>query len=285
MAGITGYRLTTEINRQLKLSKEIARFQSDISSGKRLQTASDDPAAWARVAVIKRVESNQQTWLTNVDTASAVADQVSSVFDGLQNSFTRAGELMVDANNATKTPSDRQAIATELLGIADDIDAAATTVDSRGLPLFPADTPLPIPISRVLQISATDTKANVFDNVTTTAGVVSLSQILRDAAAAITNPDDALRATDSAASNDAVQAAITHITALVGQHGVRAGRIDDIKEQLQTNASSLEEERGDLEGTDITGTVAKLQANLLSLQAAQAIFARINQSTLFDLIK
>jgi len=285
MAGITGYRLTTEINRQLKLSKEIARFQSDISSGKRLQTASDDPAAWARVAVIKRVESNQQTWLTNVDTASAVADQVSSVFEGLQNSFTRAGELMVDANNATKTPSDRQAIATELLGIADDIDAAATTVDSRGLPLFPADTPLPIPISRVLQISATDTKANVFDNVTTTAGVVSLSQILRDAAAAITNPDDALRATDSAASNDAVQAAITHITALVGQHGVRAGRIDDIKEQLQTNASSLEEERGDLEGTDITGTVAKLQANLLSLQAAQAIFARINQSTLFDLIK
>lgn len=285
MAGITGYRLTTEINRQLKLSKEIARFQSDISSGKRLQTASDDPAAWARVAVIKRVESNQQTWLTNVNTAASVADQVSSVFDGLQNSFTRAGELMVDANNATKTVSDRQAIANELLGIADDIDAAGTTVDSRGLPLFPADTPLPIPISRVLQITATDTKANVFDNVTTTSGVLSLSQILRDAAAAITNPDDAQRKLDSAASNDAVQSAITHITALVGQHGVRAGRIDDIKEQLQTNASALEEERGDLEGTDITGTVAKLQANLLSLQAAQAIFARINQSTLFDLIK
>lgn len=285
MAGITGYRLTTEINRQLKLSKEIARFQSDISSGKRLQTASDDPAAWARVSVIKRVESNQATWLTNVNTAASVADQVSSVFDGLQNSFTRAGELMVDANNATKTVSDRAAIANELLGIADDIDAAATTVDSRGLPLFPADTPLPIPISRVLQITATDTKANVFDNVTTTAGVVSLSQILRDAAAAITNPDDAQRKIDSAASNDAVQSAITHITALVGQHGVRAGRIDDIKEQLQTNASALEEERGDLEGTDITGTVAKLQANLLSLQAAQAIFARINQSTLFDLIK
>lgn len=285
MAGITGYRLTTEINRQLKLSKEIARFQSDISSGKRLQTASDDPAAWARVAVIKRVESNQQTWLTNVNTAAAVADQVSSVFDGLQTSFTRAGELMVNANNATNTASDRQAIADELNGIADDIDAAATTVDSRGLPLFPTDTPLPIPISRVLQITATDTKANVFDAVQTAAGPVSLSQILRDAATAILNPDEAQRKIDSAASNDAVQSAITHITALVGQHGVRAGRIDDIKGQLETSASALEEERGNLEGTDITGTVAKLQANLLSLQAAQAIFARINQSTLFDLIK
>jgi flagellar hook-associated protein 3 FlgL len=285
MTGITGYRLTTEINRQLKLSSEIARAQSDISSGKRLQTASDDPAAWARIAVIKRTETNQQAWLGNLNTAAAVADQVSSVFDGLQASFTRAGELMVNANNATNTASDRQAIADELNGIADDIDAASATVDSRGLPLFPADTPLPVPISRVLQITATDTKANVFDTVTTTSGVVSLSQILRTAATAIVNPDETQRKTDSAASNDAVQAAITHITALVGQHGVRAGRIDDIKEQLQTNASALEEERGALEGTDITSTVAKLQANLLSLQAAQAIFARINQSSLFDLLR
>jgi flagellar hook-associated protein 3 FlgL len=285
MTGITGYRLTTEINRQLKLSREIARAQSDISSGTRLQSASDDPAAWARIAVIKRVESNQKAWLTNVNTAAAVADQVSSVFDGLQTSFTRAGELMVNANNATNTASDRQAIASELLGIADDIDAAATTVDSRGLSLFPADTPLPIPISRVLQITATDTKANVFDTIQTAAGPVSLSQILRDAAAAIVLPDDAQRKTDSSAANDAVQAGITHITALIGQHGVRAGRIDDIKAQLETSASALEEERGGLQGTDVTGTVAKLQANLLSLQAAQAIFARINQSTLFDLLK
>lgn len=285
MAGITGYRLTTEINRQLRLSTSIARAQSDISSGKRLQTASDDPASWARVAVIKRIESNQKAWLSNVNTAAAMADQVSSVFDGLSDSFQRAGELMVLANSATTKASDRQAYAEELLGIADDIDAAATTVDSRGLPLFPTDEPLPIPISRVLQITATDSKTNVFDTVQTTAGVISLSQILRDAAAAVVLPDDIQRKTDSATSNDAVQTAITHITALIGQHGVRAGRIDDIKEQLQTNAAALEEERGGLEGTDISGTVAKLQADLLSLQAAQAIFARINQSSLFDLLR
>jgi flagellar hook-associated protein 3 FlgL len=285
MAGITGYRLTTEINRQLRLSKDIARAQSDISSGTRLQSASDDPAAWARVSVIKRLESNQSAWLSNVNTASAMADQVQSVFDGLNTSFTRAAELMVSANSATTKDSDRQAIAQELLGIADDIDAAANTVDSRGLPLFPTDEPLPIPISRVLQITATDSKANVFDSVQTTAGVTSLSQILRDAAAAIVLPDETQRKADSATANDAVQAGLTKITALIGQHGVRAGRIDDIKEQLQTSASALEEERGNLQGTDISATVAKLQANLLSLQAAQAIFARINQSTLFDLLR
>ncbi|MGE3746625.1 MAG: flagellin [Sphingomonadaceae bacterium] len=285
MAGITGYRLTTEINRQLRLSTAISRAQSDISSGKRMQTASDDPAAWARVAVIKRLESNQSAWLTNVNAASAMADQVTSVFDGLSNSFQRAGELIIQANSATTKDSDRQAIADELLGIAADIDAASTTVDSRGLPLFPDDAPLPIPISRVLQITATDSKANVFDTVQTQAGATTLSQILRDAATAILQPDETQRKADSAVANDAVQVGITHITALIGQHGVRAGRIDDIKEQLQTNAAALEEERGALEGTDVSATIARMQADLLSLQAAQALFARINQSSLFDLLR
>ena len=103
----TRERMTAEINRQTKLGKDIARAQSDISSGKRLQTASDDPAAWARVSVIKRTLSNQEAWLSNANTAASVADQVSSVLDGLSNSLQRAGELMVAANNASSPASDR----------------------------------------------------------------------------------------------------------------------------------------------------------------------------------
>lgn len=285
MVGVTGYRLQAEINRQGELGKSIARAQSDISTGKRLQSASDDPAAWARVALIRRTLANQDAWLSNANTASSVADQVSSVLDGLSNSLTRAGDLMIQANNASSTPTDRQSIADELLGIADDIDAAAGTVDSRGLPLFPDDDPLPIPISRVLQVTSTDSKANVFQNVETPTGTVPLSQILRDAAAAITQTDDATRRTDSATANDAVRSGITHISALLGQHGVRAARIDTVREQLTNNELVLDEERGSLEGTDVARTVAQLQADLLSLQAAQAAFAKINSTSLFDLIR
>lgn len=285
MVGVTGYRLQAEINRQGELGKSIARAQSDISTGRRLQSASDDPAAWARVALIRRTLANQEAWLSNANTASSVADQVSSVLDGLSNSLIRAGDLMIQANNASSTPTDRQSIADELLGIADDIDAAAGTVDSRGLPLFPDDEPLPIPISRVLQVTSTDSKANVFQNVETPTGTVPLSQILRDAATAITQADDATRRTDSATANDAVRSGITHISALLGQHGVRAARIDTVREQITKNELVLDEERGSLEGTDVARTVAQLQADLLSLQAAQAAFAKINSTSLFDLIR
>lgn len=285
MVGITGYRMLAEINRQTRLGKDIARAQADISSSKRLQTASDDPAAWARVSVIKRSLANQSAWLTNANTAASVADQVSSVLDGLSNSMQRAGELLVAANSASSTTSDRASIADELLGIADDIDASSGTVDSRGLPLFPTDDPLPIPISRVLQVTYTDTKANVFDNVTTVAGAKSLSQILRDAATAITGTDDTQRKIDSSVSNDEVQAGIAKVASLLGQHGVRAARIDSVKTSLQDSQLVLQEEQGNLEGTDVAATIAQLQANLLSLQAAQAAFAKINSTSLFDLIR
>jgi len=46
----------------------------------------------------------------------------------------------------------------------------------------------------------------------------------------------------------------------------------------------LSDRRSSLEDTDLTEVLARVQANLLSLEAAQASFARINRQTLFDLI-
>ena len=44
------------------------------------------------------------------------------------------------------------------------------------------------------------------------------------------------------------------------------------------------ERRSGLEDTDLTETIARIQSKLLSLEAAQAAFARINRQSLFDLI-
>ncbi|MET0364188.1 MAG: flagellin, partial [Sphingobium sp.] len=40
-----------------------------------------------------------------------------------------------------------------------------------------------------------------------------------------------------------------------------------------------------LEDTDLTEAVTKVQAKLTTLQAAQAVFSKINQQSLFDLLK
>ena len=84
---------------------------------------------------------------------------------------------------------------------------------------------------------------------------------------------------------DAIKIASTHVAAMRGNHGVTAHRIEDMRERLVQSGTQLTEQRTALESTDLVEAIARLQAKQLGLQAAQAVFARINQSTLFDLLR
>lgn len=280
----TRARLSAEIARQSRLAQDIARGQADISSGKRLQAASDDPAASARVADIRRTQANQAVWSANIAAASSVAAQVDGVLAGVGTAFDRARELMLAASNDALNDSDRAAIATELRGIADDIVSFAAEKDSRGYPVFPATDALLIPIGPGVRVAATVSFADGFQNVQTISGPMGLEQIVRAAADAVEIADKAARTTATATALAAVEAGGDHVAAQRGEQGVRAARIDSVRERLAASGLLLEEERGGLEGTDLTATIARINAKQLSLEAAQATFARLNRSTLFDLL-
>ena len=66
--------------------------------------------------------------------------------------------------------------------------------------------------------------------------------------------------------------------------GVRGDRLDTAGDRLTEVDLNLTERRSTLESTDLTTTLATVKAKLLSLEAAQSAYARINQQTLFDLI-
>ena len=115
----TRSRLTAEIARQSRLAQDIARGQADISSGKRLQAPSDDPAASARIADIRRTQADQKVWSANVEAASSVAAQVDGTLTGVATAFDRAREQMLAASSDTLNDSDRSANALESPGESD----------------------------------------------------------------------------------------------------------------------------------------------------------------------
>jgi flagellar hook-associated protein 3 FlgL len=113
---------------------------------------------------------------------------------------------------------------------------------------------------------------------------MDLEQLVRDAASAIILTDTTARQAASATAMATVDAAAGHLSAVRGEQGVRAARIDSVRERLASSGLLLKEERSGLEDTDITATVARMNAQQLSLEAAQAVFARLNRQTLFDLL-
>jgi len=280
----TRYRLTQEVNRQTQLAKDIARGQSDISSQTRLQAPSDDPAASARVAQIRQTQANQKVWTANIDAAASLAAQVDTAMGGVGSLVDRARELTLSASSGTLNASDRATIATELRGIVADIQSQSAEVDSRGYALFPTGGALRIPIAPNLALAATTSKEAVFQGIQTPGGPMDLTAIISAAADAIELPLSADRDPAVQASLAAIEAASDHVSAIRGEQGARAARIDAVKERLASGALLLDEERGTLEGTDIQKTVAEVNAKQLALDAAQAVFARVNKSTLFDLL-
>jgi flagellar hook-associated protein 3 FlgL len=281
----TRYQLTLEMNRQAALARDMARAQMEISTTKRILAPSDDPVAAARVSDIARTQADSTAWKRNLDLAGALSARADTTLKAMETAIGRAAELMVAAANGTLSDQNRATVALELRSIAQELESLKDAKDSRGNRLFLSGTTLQIPVAPGFAIGATPTREDVFETVPTSSGPQDIAAIVTAAAAAVEEPDPALRrpAVQQALGN--VNDAVSHAATIRGEQGARGNRIDALLERLADSDIQLEEERGGLEGTNIPATVARLSAKKLSLDAAQAVFARVNQNTLFDLLR
>lgn len=277
----TNYRLTMETNRQAALARDIARGQVEISTSRRIQAPSDDPVAAARVSEIGRAQANEASFKSNLDLANALAAGAETTLETTANAVTRAHELMVAGANGTLSATNRAAMALELRSIAAEITTLKDARDARGNRLFMPGWALQIPIAAGLTINAVGTREEVFEAVPTAGGPRDIAAIIADAATALEGGDSAA----ISASLAEVLAGVEHIAGVRGQQGARGNRIDQLVERFETTRIQLTEERSVLEDTDITAAIARIQAKQLTLDAAQAVFARVNQNTLFDILR
>ncbi len=277
----TNYRLTMETNRQAALMREIARGQTQISTTRRIQAPSDDPVAAARISEIARTQANEASWKSNLDLANALAAGAETALEATANAVTRAHELMVAGANGTLSATNRAAMALELRSIATEIDGLKDSRDARGNRLFMPGWSLQIPVAAGLAVTAAGTREEIFEQVPTAGGPRDLATIIADAATALEGGNS----TTIAVSVAEVLAGVEHIAGIRGQQGARGNRIDQLVERFETTKIQLTEERSALEDTDVNAAIARIQSQQLTLQAAQAVFARVNQSTLFDILR
>jgi flagellar hook-associated protein 3 FlgL len=116
----------------------LANLQENLTSGKRVVVASDDPTAAAQaeraLTRIARIATDQRALEAQRNSITAAEGALGDVTDAMQ----RFRELVVSAGNAVFTPAERRSVAIELSGLRDQIYAAANRNDSNGLPLFSA---------------------------------------------------------------------------------------------------------------------------------------------------
>jgi flagellar hook-associated protein 3 FlgL len=271
MINATGNRMTQEIQRQARLAQRIADKQTQVSTGKRLQRASDNPVASARAADLARAQANDAARAGNINLGITMAAQADSSLRQMSDLLARAKELTLAGANSSASAADRGTIAIELANIADEIDVMALAKSATGQPLFAISANMPVRYDDNAIFAPVPTRSEVFD-----VGGVPVSQTLRDTATAITN--------GNIVTIGAVDAAINHAADVAALIGLNAARLDRINESSAQRAINIREERSSLEDTDLSSAIAELNGMTLTIEAAQAAFARINRRTLMDFL-
>ena len=275
MINAVGNRMTREIARQQKLADALERTQIQISGGKKLLRMSDDPVAARRIATIGTTQASMAAWSTNVNSASALVSQADGVMKSVSDLMSRARELTLAAASDTANPTDRATIAAELGTIADELDALAATRDSNGDPVFAAGAARVMRFDSDVTFAPVPSAADVF-----VVGGNSLSTGIRDAAMAVAANDKA----GMNASLGSLDTAISHVADEHAKIGLSGGRLERIGDGLASRGITLKDERSVVEDTNLEEAIAQLHAQDLTLQAAQAAFAKINRQTLFDIL-
>ena len=284
-----------------QLQSNMDRTVQQLNSGKKIQTAADDPVAASRALDVQQATaSNAQykTNRTNVRNSLTVADgAMTSIADSLQ----VIHEQVVQAGNGTLSDDNRSSIAQALQGQLDQIKSQINSRDASGNYLFSGyqtDKPpfaddgsgkLRYQGDQGQQLVAVDDSRKLAMNEAGSVllpddkdGANILNRLQSAIAALQPGQDQATRQSALTALGNSYTATLSSITRSQASVGTRLNELD----QLDTRGSDREVEyaaiSSSLQDLDYTKSLSDLSRQQLVLQAAQKTFQQVSSLSLFN---
>jgi flagellar hook-associated protein 3 FlgL len=124
--------LTALLNQQSVLSKT----QTQIASGKRVQTPADDPVAAVHIMELQRALAESEQFDRNADMAKGRLTLEEQALADAGTLITRARELTIQGNNGSVDPASRRMLATEVRSRLKELMDIANRRDANGEYLF-----------------------------------------------------------------------------------------------------------------------------------------------------
>ena len=296
-------RATTQMSNAMNA---LSKSQAQIATGKQILNPSDAPDQAAMMARIKATIARQDNYSKALDTVQARLDLESTTLSSASDVLVRIKELAVQVNNGSQGTVSRAAIATEMQGLREQLLSLANSRDTTGnyifagskvsTPAFQADatgavsyqgdqTRMNIAVGDQRQLPLNRPGTNAFVRVvrTDTDGVSSgtgFFQAVDDLITAVKNNDKSVMQR-GLTEMDALHSGVVLAQAdsgtsmkVVEQQGIM---LDDTKITLKTALSKVED-------LDMATAITQMQKQMVSLEAAQASFAKISQLSLFKYI-
>ncbi|MGE0311050.1 MAG: flagellar hook-associated protein FlgL [Lautropia sp.] len=283
----------------------IATLQQQVSSGVKLQQASDDPLGAAQAERLRSREAAIAVERRMMGHASGMLRLAEGTIGGGIDVMQSARELLIQAGNGTLLPSDRQKIGEQLQAMRDQLFTIANTGDGTGgyvfgargtasAPFAPASDPQFLPgdgtraTGTTMPFDTTVDGGALFLGDGTAREGGSIFVALDRAIAVLSDPSPDTRAIAenrtatlemSGATLDATLARAETARAAVGS---QLGAIESRDRLLESGEIDAQARRSAIVDTDYVAAISELQNASTANEAAMKTYAQISKMNLFD---
>lgn len=282
------------------LQTKIGRIQEEVSSGKKILAPSDDPGAYMVVERLNQSISSMDQYNRNIGMARSRLSQEDSVLSSVSTIVIRLNELGIQGANGTNDQIARNAIAQEMEQLSQQLVALGNSVDANGDFLFAGFKGNKPPfVNNVEGVTyqgdtgrkevelakgvSTPTSSNgleLFMNVSRKDNQsVSIFDIIEDATESLKT------GTISGTTLKNLRNAVDHFSTYQAICGSRLQKVETSDTTRLAQLTNAKATLSVIQDSDLTALASELQQKSLTLQAAQSVFAKISQLSLFNFIK
>jgi flagellar hook-associated protein 3 FlgL len=289
------------------VQSNLTQTQAQLAQGKQIINASDAPNQAATIQRMKSILSRQESYQSSLNTVKARLQGEDSTLQSVSELLIRAKEVAVQGANDTLNMGDRKALANEMQSLRDQMLSLANTRDSNGNFLFAG--------SRVKQPAFAETangspvymgdqtrmnvrvgdQQNIPINRTGTDAFVPVTRIDKDGAPVGVSffqvMDNLIAGLNTANGSDIRRGAgeldnlQQGLSLAHAQVGTNLNMVDQQTSIIEDTTLNLKSTLSSIEDLDYASAITKMNQQMLSLEAAQASFAKVSQLNLFNYIK
>ena len=289
------------------VQSNLTQTQAQLAQGKQIINASDAPNQAATIQRMKSILSRQESYQSSLNTVKARLQGEDSTLQSVSELLIRAKEVAVQGANDTLNMGDRKALANEMQSLRDQMLSLANTRDSNGNFLFAG--------SRVKQPAFAETangspvymgdqtrmnvrvgdQQNIPINRTGTDSFVPVTRVDKDGATVGVSffqvMDNLIAGLNTANGSDIRRGAgeldnlQQGLSLAHAQVGTNLNMVDQQTSIIEDTTLNLKSTLSSIEDLDYASAITKMNQQMLSLEAAQASFAKVSQLNLFNYIK
>ena len=274
----------------------MAGLEVQLSSGKRIQRPSDDPFAMLGAMTFRSAKGLAQLHRSNAQAGAANMKTAENALQSMGDFINRAHTLALAGANGSTDQQGRNAMASEVKQLQDQLLAAANTQDASGHYIFAGfkSTTKPFEINPTPPPPLTYQGDNGQQFVDIGPGTAVPTNVLvnttvQNAYAALEDTRTRLAAGDasglSGVSLQLLETATDELHQARGDVGVNIQRFDDASQIALRRSDDFTNYISDREDADISEVAVKLQAAQTTYQSALAAFQATHQTSLLDFLR